>query len=72
MTNSDPDSGPKSALLSRLAARLGSRPDSEHEQALIRVVFGVIILGFCLYRPRFQGLHGFQNQFGAFCHQFIV
>jgi two-component system sensor histidine kinase RpfC len=33
----------------RLRGRLENRPDSEHEQALIRVVFGVVILGFCLY-----------------------
>lgn len=34
--------------LRRMVERLRSRPDSEHEQALVRIAFGVACIGYCL------------------------
>jgi len=58
--------------LVRVRARLAARPDTEHEQALVRLVLGVLILGYLVLaagvqqfgRPRRQFLGG---QPGASC-----
>lgn len=51
----DTNRGPE--LLVRLSAsahkwrlRLGARPDSEHEQAVLRIIIGLIITAYCLVR----------------------
>ena len=35
-------------VLTRLRERLAARPDSEHEQAIIRVILGGLIIGYCI------------------------
>jgi two-component system sensor histidine kinase RpfC len=35
-------------LLGQVGKRLRDRPDSEHEQALVRIGFGFVTIGFCL------------------------
>ena len=45
----DNDSQPTGSPLKNLARRLSDRPDSEHEQALIRIGFGIFALGYVLF-----------------------
>ncbi|MGH6946014.1 MAG: ATP-binding protein [Kiloniellales bacterium] len=48
---------PSHRLLTAIRQRLGGRPDSEHEQALIRVAFALVTIGYCLMLPAIeQGL----------------
>ena len=49
MTGPTPDPSRRDKLLTRLVERLRSRSDSEHEQALVRIGFGVVTIGFCCY-----------------------
>ena len=35
-------------ILARLRERLAARPDTEHEQALVRLLLGALILGYLL------------------------
>ena len=38
----------RAGVLARLRARLAARPDTEHEQALVRVVVGALVLVYLL------------------------
>jgi two-component system sensor histidine kinase RpfC len=49
MTTSEKDTAATRAGYRWLVKRLRSRADSEHEQALVRVSFGLIILAYCAF-----------------------
>ncbi len=51
----DGSSSKSRAIFESLAERLRNRPDSEHEQALVRVSFGVVIICYCLVLMAFGG-----------------
>ncbi len=49
MTTSENGTAATHANYRWLVKRLKARPDSEHEQALVRVSFGIIILAYCAF-----------------------